>query len=71
NGGSPHQMVVVWAKALYMTGVLGIKADSFNSPSWAYADMQISTDGQIKPSSTAYVHQMLWARLGIREPSKF
>ncbi|EFP67730.1 hypothetical protein HMPREF1004_00489 [Ralstonia pickettii] len=71
NGGSPHQMVVVWAKALYMTGVLGIKADSFNSPSWAYADMQIPTDGQIKPSSTAYVHQMLWARLGIREPSKF
>lgn len=67
NGGSPHQMVVVWAKALYTVGVLGIKADSFNSASWGYADMQVPSDGQIKPSSTAYVHQMLWARLGIRE----
>jgi hypothetical protein len=66
NGGiSLHNFVITLTKALYAIGILGIKPDGFSGKLWSYMDTRPPTDGQIKPTSTVYVHPMVWSRLGI------
>ncbi len=65
NGGSPHAFVIALTKVLYCVGILGIKLDGFSAQIWSFQDVRPPSDGQIKPSSTVFVHPMVWARLGI------
>ncbi|ALQ52155.1 P-loop ATPase, Sll1717 family [Nitrosomonas ureae] len=62
---SPHSFIITLTKALYTIGILGIKADGFSPTLWSYSDTRPPTDGQIKPTSTVYIHSMVWSRLGI------
>lgn len=64
RGHSPHSVVISLCKALYATGVLGLKPDGHTGILWNYSADRPPTDGQIKPSSTAYIHPMLWDNLG-------
>lgn len=64
GGGSHHAFVIVLVKALFSIGALGLKPDGFTSELWNFSSDRPPTDGQIKPSSTAYVHPMLWGSLG-------
>jgi len=62
---SQHNFIITFTKALYTVGILGIKPDGFSGQLWSYLDARPPTDGQIKPSSTVFVHPMVWSRLGI------
>ncbi len=61
---SPHAFVIHLVKALFSVGAIGLKTDGFTSELWNFSSDRPPTDGQIKPSSTAYVHPMLWGSLG-------
>lgn len=60
-----HNFIITLTKALYTVGIFGIKPDGFSSQLWSFLDTRPPTDGQIKPSSTVFVHPMVWSRLGI------
>jgi len=64
NSSSHHAFVIVLVKVLFTVGAIGIKPDGFTSELWNFNSERPPTDGQIKPSSTAYVHPMLWGSLG-------
>jgi hypothetical protein len=64
NGGSVHAFLIVLVKALYHIGIIGVKTDGFSGVVWAYEEITVPTDGQIKPSSTIHLHPMVWSRLG-------
>lgn len=64
SGGSSHSVVIALAKALYTTGALGLKPDGFTGVLWNYTSSRPPTDGQIKPSSTGYIHPIVWCGLG-------
>ena len=65
NGtSSQHYFVIALSKALYRIGILGLKPDGFTPVLWNYSAARPPTDGQIKPSSTGYIHPMVWDRLG-------
>lgn len=66
NGNNHHSVVIELVKALYVIGVLGIKPDGFTGDLWSYVDIRSPTDGQIKPSSIALIHPMIWARMGVQ-----
>ena len=57
-------------KNLYKVGVIGIKKDSYESPIWSQLDEPVISDGEVKRSSTIYVHPMLWRVLGINDDSR-
>ncbi|WP_271009434.1 P-loop ATPase, Sll1717 family [Paucibacter sp. B51] len=63
-GASAHAFVVVLTKVLFTVGAIGIKSDGFSSEAWNFSSERPPSDGQIKPSSTAFVHPMLWGSLG-------
>jgi hypothetical protein len=66
NGGSSlHNFVIALTKALFTIGIFGIKPDGFSGQLWSFTDTRPPSDGQIKPTSTVYVHPMVWSRLGI------
>lgn len=60
-----HNFIITLTKALYTVGIFGIKPDGFSGQLWSFLDTRPPTDGQIKPSSTVFVHPMVWSRLGI------
>lgn len=64
-GTTPHNFIIALTKALFTIGILGIKPDGFNGQLWSFTDVRPPTDGQIKPTSTVFVHPMVWSRLGI------
>lgn len=64
GGGSHHAFVIVLVKVLFSVGAIGLKPDGFTSELWNFSSDRPPTDGQIKPSSTAYIHPMLWGSLG-------
>jgi hypothetical protein len=65
NGSSTHNFIIALTKALFTVGILGIKPDGFSGQLWSFSDTRPPTDGQIKPTSTVFVHPMVWSRLGI------
>lgn len=67
NSGSSnsHSFVIALVKVLFKVGVLGIKPDGFTGQLWVQTSERMPSDGQIKPSSTAYIHPMVWSSLGI------
>ncbi|WP_204799826.1 P-loop ATPase, Sll1717 family [Nitrosomonas nitrosa] len=62
---SPHNFIISLTMALYKIGIFGIKTDGFSNQIWSFLDTRPPTEGQIKPSSTVFVHPMVWSRLGI------
>lgn len=67
NNGSTnsHSFVIVFVKAMYKVGILGIKPDGFTGQLWVQTSERIPSDGQIKPNVTAYIHPMVWSSLGV------
>ncbi len=61
---NPHSFVIALVKVLFKVGVIGIKPDGFTGQLWVQSSDRIPSDGQIKPSSTAYIHPMFWSHLG-------
>lgn len=66
-----HSFVIALVKVLFKVGVLGIKPDGFTGQLWVQTSERIPSDGQIKPSSTAYIHPMVWSHLGIIVTSSY
>ncbi|WHQ45343.1 P-loop ATPase, Sll1717 family [Alcaligenes faecalis] len=64
NGGSIHVFTTTLVRCLYHIGVIGIKTDSFSPIRWSYMEAVSPSEGQIKPSSTIYIHPMIWSRVG-------
>ncbi|WP_090579477.1 P-loop ATPase, Sll1717 family [Nitrosomonas sp. Nm58] len=65
GGISQHKFIITLTIALYNIGIFGIKPDSFTGILWSYLDTRPPTEGQIKPTSSVFVHPMVWSRLGI------
>ncbi len=66
-----HPFVIALVKVLFKVGVLGLKPDGFTGQLWVQTSERIPSDGQIKPSSTAYIHPMVWSHLGIIVTSSY
>ena len=50
----------------YRLGLVGIKTDSHTPCRWSYLNESVLHEGEIKPSSSVYVHPTYWRVLGIK-----
>lgn len=53
-------------RTLHKLGIVGIKTDSFKALNWYYLTDLCLHEGEVKPTSSIYVHPTFWRVLGIR-----
>ncbi len=56
-------------RILYKLGVVGVKTDSHTPTRWSYLDVAILPEGEVKPTSSIYIHPAFWRALGINVES--
>lgn len=61
-----NSFLIALIKALFTAGAIGIKIDGTSTAIWSQSDNQQPSDGQIKPSSSIYVHPIFWRVLGTK-----
>jgi hypothetical protein len=52
-------------RILYKIGVVGIKTDAHTPIRWSYLDEPTLHEGEVKPTSSIYIHPTFWRVLGI------
>jgi len=57
-------------RALYKTGVIGVKKDSHSSTIWSQDNEPTISESEVKRSSFFHIHPMLWRVLGIHNDDR-